>query len=95
VWRIAVGGGEEIRITGGVCAQFFAVVKSGVYFFSGWDNPSVQLYDFANRKIEAVAKVEGNMEAGFSLSPDSRWLLYAAWEDGVVKTDLMMVENFR
>ena len=93
LWRVPIGGGEEIRIVESVCPQFFSVVERGIYFFSGWQNPSVQLFNFATRKVETVATVKGDMAYGFSVSPDSRWLLYAAY--GPSSSDLMLVENFR
>jgi Tol biopolymer transport system component len=95
VWRVPAGGGEEIRIVESVCAQDFAVVERGIYFFSGWENPSVRCFRFATRKVETVAKVEGNMAYGFSVSPDSRWLLYAAYGSQQRQSNLMMVEKFR
>ena len=93
LWRVLAEGGEEIRIIESICPQFFAVVERGIYFFSGWENPSVRWFHFATRKVETVAKVEGSMAYGFSVSPDSRWLLYAAY--GGQESELMMVENFR
>jgi len=93
LWRVPAGGGEEIRIVESVCPQFFSVVERGIYFFSGWQNPSVQLFNFATRKVETVAKVKGDMAYGFSVSADSRWLLYAAYGPG--SSDLMLVENYR
>jgi hypothetical protein len=91
-----VGGGEEIRITGGVCLQYFAVTERGIYFFSGWENnPTVRCFNFATRRVETVAKIEGDLAWGLSVSPDSRWLLYAAYDDAREQSDLMMVEKFR
>jgi len=95
LWRVPVDGGEEIRIIASLCPQFFAVVERGIYFFSGWKKPWVQCFNFATRKVETVAKVEGTMAFGFSVSPDSRWLLYAAFESANEQSDLMLVEKFR
>jgi Tol biopolymer transport system component/predicted Ser/Thr protein kinase len=93
LWRVPVEGGEEIRIAGGVCPQYFAVAGRGIYFFSGWANPSIQCFNFAARKVETVAKVEGSVAWGMSVSPDGQWLLYSAI--GAEQSDLMMVEKFR
>jgi Tol biopolymer transport system component len=93
LWRVPVDGGDEIRIIESVCPQFFSVVERGIYFFSGWKNASVQCFNFATRKVETVAKVEGSIAYGFSVSPDSRWLLYAAYTND--QSDLMLVEKFR
>ena len=93
LWRVPARGGEEIRIIESVCPQVFAVVERGIYYFSGWQNPSVRCFNFATRKIEQVARVEGEMAYGLSVSADSRWLLYSAY--GPRQSVLMMVENFR
>ena len=95
LWRVPVEGGEEMRIVESVCPQFFSVVERGIYFFSGSENPSVRFFHFATGKVETVSKVEGSVAFGFSVSPDSRWLLYSAFESAVMQTDLMMVEKFR
>jgi hypothetical protein len=71
------------------------VVNSGVYFFSGWENPSVQRYDFTTRNIETVGKVEGKLAWGLTVSPDSRHLLYSVYESEQGQSNLMMVEKFR
>jgi hypothetical protein len=75
--RVPVEGGVEIQIIESVCSQFFAVNEHGIYFFSGWENPSVKRFNFVTREVETVAKVEGNLAYGLSVSPDNRWLLYA------------------
>ena len=96
LWRAPVGGGEESRIIDSVPTnQPFAVVERGIYFFSGLENPLLQRYNLATRKVEPVAKVDGRVGGGFSVSSDSRWLLYTASEDGGGQSDLMMVEKFR
>jgi hypothetical protein len=93
--RVPVDGGEEVRIVESACAQGFDVAKSGIYFFSSCENPSAQRFNFATRKVETVAKVEGEMAYGFAVSPDSRWLLYSAYGGQRGQSNLMMVEKFR
>jgi Tol biopolymer transport system component len=93
--RVPVEGGEEVRIIESVCSQGFDVAERGIYFFSSCENPSVQRFDFATRRVETVAKVEGGVAYGFSVSPDGRWLLYAAYDNAREQSDLMMVEKFR
>jgi hypothetical protein len=93
LWRARAEGGEETMIGESVCAQYFTVSNSGIYFFSGWVNPSVQRLRFAARKIETVARLEGRIVYGLSVSPDDHWLLYSKPEGR--GSDLMLVENFR
>ena len=93
--RVPVEGGEETRIIASVCSNGFAVVERGIYFFSDWEDPSVQRFDFATRKVETVAKLKGRLGWGVSVSPDGRGLLYTSYEGEIGQTDLMMVEKFR
>lgn len=93
LWRARAEGGEETMVSGSVCAQYFAVSNSGIYFFSGWVNPSVQRLRFAAGKIETVARLEGRIVFGLSVSPDDHWLLYSKAEGR--GSDLTLVENFR
>ena len=77
--RVPVDGGEEIRIVESVCPQPFAVTEHGIYFFSSWEKPLAQRFNFATRKVETVATIEGDLAWGLTVSPDSRWLLYVAY----------------
>ena len=95
VRRVPLEGGEKIRIIESVCSEGFAVAERGIYFFSGCENPSFQRFNFVTRKVETVAKNEGNMAYGFSVSPDGRWLLYAEYDNAREQSDLMMVDKFR
>jgi hypothetical protein len=40
-----------------------------------------------------IAKIPRDTSFGFSVSPDGRSLLYSEWE--AIRSDLMLVENFR
>jgi Tol biopolymer transport system component len=95
LWRVPAEGGEEVRIVATNCGQIFSVVEHGIYFFSGCVNPSVQCFNFTTREFETIAKVEGRPVYGFSVSPDSRWLLYSVREGEQLQSELMMVEKFR
>jgi hypothetical protein len=88
-----VEGGEEVRIADTVAAQLFSVNERGVYFFSGWESPKLQCYNFATKKVETVGKVEGEVAWGLTVSPDSRYVLYPLY--GPVGSDIMMVEGYR
>ena len=74
------------------------MTERGIYFFSGWIAPALRRFRFATREVETVARVEGNVAYGFSVSPDSRWLLYTKFEDpgaASPQSSLMLVEKFR
>ena len=91
--RVPVEGGEEIHIADDVCPQYFALAERGIYFFSGWEKPSIQCFNFATKKVETVAKVAGKVAWGMTVSPDGRWLLYTLVTRE--ESNLMMVEKFR
>ena len=93
LWRVPVEGGEETRTIASVCPQFFAMTERGIYFLSGWNDPSVQFFRFPTGEIETVARLEGALVYGLTVSPDGRWLLYSRYEQR--GSDLMLVENFR
>jgi Tol biopolymer transport system component/DNA-binding winged helix-turn-helix (wHTH) protein len=93
LWRVPAEGGGEIRIASGIAAQYLTMDERGVYFLSGWDNPWVRRYNFATGRVETVAKAEGDVGWGLSVSPDSQSLLYSSYANQ--GSDLMLVENFR
>jgi Tol biopolymer transport system component len=93
LWSVPAGGGEEVRIIDSVCSQIFAVAERGIYFFSGWHNPSVRCFNFATGKIETAGSIEGDVAFGLSVSPDRGNLLYSAY--GPRQGVLMMAENLR
>ena len=51
------------------------------------------MFDFATRRSVTVARNLGNVDVGFTVSPDGRTILYSRVDSSV--DDLMMVENFR
>ena len=91
--RVPTEGGDEVRIVESVCPQYFAVTERGIYFFSSWERSSLQRFNFATRKVEIVAKIEGDLAWGLSVSPDSRWLIFSKYEGA--GSNLMLVEKFR
>jgi Tol biopolymer transport system component/DNA-binding winged helix-turn-helix (wHTH) protein len=105
LWRVPSGGGGEVPIAQNAAAQHFSVNERGVYLLSGWggvyffsggSSTAVQCYNFATRKVETVGRIKDQSLAwGISVSPDSRWLLYSAWDPNSGGSSLMMVEKFR
>jgi Tol biopolymer transport system component/DNA-binding winged helix-turn-helix (wHTH) protein len=92
LWRVPVEGGEETKVIEAVCLESFTLASQGIYFLNCWQG-EIKFYDFATRKAATVLKVESDLAAGLSVSPDGRWLLYSRDEPDT--TDLMLVENFR
>jgi Tol biopolymer transport system component len=93
LWRVPAKGGEETRIVDSVASQYFDVTKEGIYFFSGWLDPSVRHFQFATGKVVTLGKIKGEVAWGLSVSPDKRSLLYSLV--GPRRSVLMMVEGYR
>lgn len=99
VWKVSVQGGPEtqvstFRILG--YSQNYAVRPEGIYYASSSDPErwfELWLYKFSGEKSALVCRIEKRLGEGLSVSPDGRWLWFAADEfrDG----NLYMVENFR
>jgi len=99
LWKASIQGGPEtqvgtFRVLGK--SQNFAVRPEGIYYASSTDPEKwfeLWLFRFATEKSESICRIERRLGEGLSISPDGRWLLFAADEfrDG----DLHMVENFR
>jgi hypothetical protein len=93
LWRAPAKGGDEARVTGSVISQFSAVSRGGIYFLSGWANPSVQCFQFDTGRVTTVARLDGRMAYGLSVSPDDHWLLYSKSERR--GSNLSLVEDLR
>jgi serine/threonine protein kinase/Tol biopolymer transport system component len=95
LWKMRVEGGGETKIVEAVIQHNFAVTRRGLYYMSQPDSRSktkvIQFLSFADQKARMVASIRQDVYHGFSVSPDERWLLYAAWGSG--GSNVMLVEN--
>jgi Tol biopolymer transport system component len=97
LWRVPVAGGEEKEVLQSVDGRAWAVVGQGIYFAqaSPSGRTAVRFLRFGTGKVTTITSIKRPIgcTAGFSLSPDERYLLYTQLDqDG---SDLMLVENFR
>ena len=99
VWKVPVQGGPESQVG---AFRFFGtshnyVVRPEGIYYASWPDPEqwfeLWLYRFASEKSESICRIEKRLAEGLSVSPDGRWLWFAAYETGY--RDLYMVENFR
>jgi serine/threonine protein kinase len=93
--KMPINGGEETEVLPSVFARAFSVVKDGIYFVPkpGSDRKySIQFLSFATGKVKTVTSVS-RRPGELSLSPDGRFLLFSQLDE--VRSDLMLVENFR
>ena len=101
IWRVAVEGGEEAQVLDQPKLGYWgcwAVVNDGIYFINTEvkQHPVIELFNFATRRVRQIATMEKEvvpLNAGFAISPDSRWILYAQVDQS--GGDIVMVENFR
>ena len=71
----------------------WAVVAEGIYC-SPLDNMrSISFYDFATKRTRELFKVDKDLEAGLSISPDRRYVLYSQIDQS--NAGIMLVSNFR
>jgi Tol biopolymer transport system component len=100
VWRMPVGGGEEVRVVPLPTAEHWgdwALFNHGIYFVDeSGPRPVINFYAFGNHKVTQVAQVDGLPppgDPGFAVSPDEKRLVFSQVDRSAV--DIMLVENFR
>jgi Tol biopolymer transport system component/predicted Ser/Thr protein kinase len=92
----SLAGGPERQILDSVVTRAFSPVEDGIYYFGPADkndtNP-LQFFDLATGRSRVVARVEGKLDLGLTVSPDRKTLLFSVSKP--LNYDLMLVENFR
>jgi hypothetical protein len=73
-------------------------MDDGIYFVNVAvkSRPTIEFFSFATGRVSRIAAMEREAArwcAGFAISPDGRWLLYAQVD--LSGSDIMLVENFR
>jgi Tol biopolymer transport system component len=95
IWRMPLGGGEEIQVEEHAEFRLCDVLTDGICSLN-WDSqpPVIEPLNLTNGEVSQVAALEGQQPdtLGFSVSPDGRWILYTQME---TESDIMLVENFR
>lgn len=71
------------------------ISKSGLYFVNWTSTPTtIDVFEFANQEVRtALTLGPTRHEAGLSVSPDERWIVYTRIE--YLNSDIRMIENFR
>ena len=100
VWRVSVEGGEETLVLdqpGAGDWGSWALVESGIYFINlqSKGGPAVEFFSFAGREIKRMVGLRNVSEfvSGLAVSPDRRWILYT--QQDPIRSDIMLVNNFR
>lgn len=97
LWRVAVGGKQEIRVADKLSTSgSFAVTAEGIYFFPPADetgHASLRFMNERNLSQRVVASLAGVPLWGLTISGDGRYAVHTAGTGG--ESDLMLVGNFR
>jgi Tol biopolymer transport system component len=101
IWQMPVAGGEERQAPELLAAgywRYWAVQEQGIYFVApvASARPAIKFFSFATRRVTQLGVLERDPiqgPAGFTVSPDGRWVLYAQADQSI--SDIMLVENFR
>jgi Tol biopolymer transport system component/DNA-binding winged helix-turn-helix (wHTH) protein len=85
---------QEVPQMPGISEQSqWTVVAEGIYF-TRFDNPrTISSYDFATKHTREVFRLDKDLDAGMSISPDGRYMLYSQIDEG--NAGIMLVEHFR
>ena len=94
LWKMPLSGGEESQVLPSVLGRAFSLVKEGIYFIPGppFRKSSIQFLSFVTGEVKTVAPMSAPSFFDLSFSPDG-FLLFSQIDE--VKSDLMLVENFR
>jgi len=97
IWKMPAGGGkEELVVKDAFGAHSFRVLEDGIYFVyvSRSDaNAGIRFHHFATGESEWISRLNPSFQAGLTVSPDRRWLLYSTWQYSA--GDIMLVDKFR
>jgi len=98
VWRMPLAGGPEVRVLdqpAGTEWFNWGLADKGIYFLNTTTTPrtTVEFFEFATRKINAIASFDKPWGWGFAVSPDNDSLLYVQSE--FEESNIMVVKNFR
>jgi dipeptidyl aminopeptidase/acylaminoacyl peptidase len=98
IWSVPVGGGAPIRVTEPThhYPVGFTVMAEGLYYpappHSG-DQYFIRFFSFSTRRTSSVVEADHRYYLGFSVSPDSRYILFDKYDER--GSDLMLVKNFQ
>ena len=93
IWQMPLNGGEENQILDQGEYLMWEVTEQGIYLVNRTAAPAVVLfYSFTTGELSQITALEKPPTGlGFSISPDSKWILYQVIEN---EYDIMLVENF-
>ncbi len=91
LWRMPYGGGQEVEVLPSITLHNYEVVENGIYFIA--QSPqglAIQFATLDGRVLRVVSPVRAGY-AGFSVSPDRRWITFT--EDNPQTSELLMSDD--
>ncbi len=73
--------------------ESWTLVRNGIYFCPANAVRSVSFFDFATKHVRQLFDLPQSPGMVSSVSPDGRYMLYS--QSGEMRSDIMLVENFR
>jgi eukaryotic-like serine/threonine-protein kinase len=93
LWRMPAAGGDETQVLESVILHNYAIADDGIYFIAKVARGLViQFLSGQTNTVRTLAPV-GPGYVGFSISPDSKWILYT--QNNPTGSGLALVDNFR
>jgi Tol biopolymer transport system component/DNA-binding winged helix-turn-helix (wHTH) protein len=97
LWRLPVEGGQATKMLENLSnIENLVIGDDGIYFVPEQgtpSRPSIQYLNLATNQVGSVASFRKPLDAGLTLSPDGRWILYTQVDQG--GAELRLVANFR
>jgi hypothetical protein len=91
-----LSGGDEREVLPYISYRAFSPVVDGIYYIGRRSDAGyypLEFFQFSSAASKLLAKIEGGLQIGLSVSPDRKTILFTKTVS--VGADLMMIENFR
>ena len=91
-----LSGGEEQEVLPYIHRRSFVPVADGIYYIGRRSDEGyypLEFFQFSSAASKLLAKIEGEVYLGLSVSPDRKTILFT--KSVSIGADLMMIENFQ
>jgi serine/threonine protein kinase/Tol biopolymer transport system component len=99
IWRVPIGGGEEVRVLQEGRQGHWALFDRGIVLLN-LEDPSIDYFPFGQKSPTHLVALPRNViprsgfdGPSFGISPDGKWVLYVQRDR--VDSDIMLVDSFQ